>query len=378
MSRATLFIPPSPARAADLRKAYLAGDPSVTPVVERLVTESAELLAMRPPSVMDKAGTPPSGDKHDYMSLGTYWWPDPNTADGLPYIRRDGERNPETNSWDITSIGDAGYGAVTLSLAYGVTGREEFAAKAAAFLRTWFLDEATRMNPHLEFGQAIPGRVTGRGIGIIDTRYLCGIWGSAKFLECSDAWTGEDRDKLRKWLGDYLEWLLTSAHGIDEAGQHNNHGMWYDVQVVSFALNTGNETVARDVLGKLAERRIFSQVAADGAQPHELARTLSVNYATMNLNGMTLLAEAGKQLGMDIWGASGPEGQGIKRALEWTLPYAHNPAAWPSRQIKTPDWTNLAYPLFLGARAYEEPRFAEAARAALGDQAMTDRVNLYI
>ena len=46
-------------------------------------------------TVMHKKQVPPSGDKHDYMSIGSYWWPDPSKPNGLPYIRKDGERNPE-------------------------------------------------------------------------------------------------------------------------------------------------------------------------------------------------------------------------------------------------------------------------------------------
>lgn len=342
------------------------------------MAEATPFLSLPPPSVMDKEGVPPSGDKHDYMSLGTYWWPNPDTADGLPYVRRDGHRNPEINQWDISSIADSAHGAVTLSLAYAVTGRAEFAERAALYLRTWFLDAATRMNPHLEYGQAIPGRNTGRGIGIIDTRVFCGIWGSAKLLLPSEFWGEAEQEGLRDWLSHYLDWLLTSAHGIDEAGQHNNHGMWYDVQVVSFALDVGRTEVAREVLSRLADHRLFPQIAGDGSQPHELARTLSVNYTIMNLNGMTLLAEAGRQVGQDIWGATGPEGQGIRKALEWTLPYTANPGSWPYEQLKPADWGALAYPLYLGAAAYDEPRFADGARAALGKEAATGRVKLYV
>lgn len=34
-------------------------------------------------------------DANDYVSLARYFWPDPNTPNGLPYIRRDGHVNPE-------------------------------------------------------------------------------------------------------------------------------------------------------------------------------------------------------------------------------------------------------------------------------------------
>ena len=77
---------------------------------------------------MDKTITPPSGDKHDYMSQAPYWWPDPAKADGRPYIRRDGQRNPEINRLtDHDNLGRLTSAVATLGLAYSAERGTEYA-----------------------------------------------------------------------------------------------------------------------------------------------------------------------------------------------------------------------------------------------------------
>jgi hypothetical protein len=41
----------------------------------------------------------PAPDTHDYMSLATYYWPDPQNPSG-PYVRRDGFANPQGALYD--------------------------------------------------------------------------------------------------------------------------------------------------------------------------------------------------------------------------------------------------------------------------------------
>jgi hypothetical protein len=200
---------------AKAKSRVAAGDPSLKPALERLRREADKALEAGPFSVMDKSLTPPSGDKHDYMSIGPYWWPDPAKPDGLPYVRRDGEVNPErkAGTTDATAMGRMASAVETLALAYYFTGEERYARHAATLLRTWFLAPKTKMNPNLKYGQAIPGRVEGRGIGIIDTADLVHIPDAVGLLAGSKHWTEADQAGAVAWFDAYLDWLRTSKEG---------------------------------------------------------------------------------------------------------------------------------------------------------------------
>src|SRR5258706_5767962 len=215
---------------------------------------------MKPVSVMDKALTPVSGSKHDYMSQAPYFWYDSTRPNGLPYMRKDGVRNPEINKiTDHKFLSDLDNASRTLGLAWYFTGEEKYAAKATILLRTWFLDAATKMNPNLDYGQAIPGVNTGRGIGIIETVALTGIADAAGLLMNSKSWTEADHKSLQQWYSQYLNWLLTSKNGSDEHKAKNNHGTWYYAQVIDFALFTGDKTRASQLLQE-SKGRLDSQL----------------------------------------------------------------------------------------------------------------------
>lgn len=361
---------------AQTRRRVLAGDSELAPAVAALRRDAEQALEAGPFSVVDKDVLPPSGDKHDYMSVGPFWWPDPDQPDGLPYIRRDGRVNPERDQYDSRPMSDMNSAVGTLALAYYFTDHEPYAEHAAHLIRTWFLAEATRMNPHLEYGQAIPGRTEGRGIGIIDTAQLARtLIDSVGLLAGSDAWTAEDQRGLEEWFEDYLEWLLESQHGRDEARTRNNHGTWYDVQVAAFGLFVGERELAREVLERAATRRIAAHIQPDGRQPHELARTRSFSYSTMNLRGMFELATLGERVEVDLWRFETDDGRGIRRALEWLIPFALGEQEWGYEQLGGLDPARLAPLLRRAARAYGEPRYEHLLRRIPGVDA-DDRLHL--
>lgn len=382
---AAILVPTPPAGAepqllgwdaselANARRQSKAGNPVALSAWKQLQREAEEALELTPPSVMTKSQVAPSGDKHDYRSFGPYWWPDSTKENGLPYIRRDGEVNPEsrgeTSDWrSLRMMTDA---VTTLSLAYYFSGEDRYAAKAAELLRVWFLDPETRMNPHLRYGQAIPGRTQGRGIGIIETRQLLKLVEAVGLLAQSNHWPKEDDRRLRDWFQDYLDWILTSGHGRDEDRTRNNHATWYDAQVVAFAWFTGQEELARERLKQVAARRIDTQIDADGRQPHELARSRSFDYSTMNARGFLTLATYGKRLGVALWRHKGTKGQSIPSAVHYLARYADPELEWKFKQITSVDRAQKLRPLLAHAAATFDCRQSAAALRELNEQAET-------
>ena len=223
-------------------------DGSLEPALAKLTREADRALISAPLSVVRKEIAPPSGDRNDYMSLAPYWWPNPNTHDGLPYVRRDGKINPERNSIaDRQNLENTVALVKTLALAYYFTANEDYAKHATTMLQVWFLDPLTRMNPNLKYAQGIPGRNTGRAAGIIETHNLPELVDAAGLLVGSAAWTQAHQRQLQSWFTVYLTWLLESTHGRTEAQAENNHGTWYDVQIASFGLFTDKKDFARRV-----------------------------------------------------------------------------------------------------------------------------------
>lgn len=346
------------------------------PARTRLRQEAEAALETGPFSVMDKPLTPPSGDKHDYMSFAPYWWPNPDTRDGLPYIRRDGEVNPERDLLDNTAFGRMCAAVETLALAGFVTGNALYAERAAHLLRVWFLVPATRMNPHLEYGQAIRGVTDGRGIGIIDTATRFGaLLDSLALLEDAGAWTEADKAALRTWLTTYLRWLLESEKGRDEARQHNNHGTWYDVHAASLARFVGDQAAAEVILRAVPQRRIATQIAPDGRQPHELARTRAFSYSVMNLRAFFDLATLGEPVGVGLGNYQTQDGRGIRAALDWLIPYATGAKPWEYPQISPFTPAPLLPLLHRAARAWPDGGYARVLETIPGGDA-ADRSRL--
>ena len=374
LSLALILLPPLAAQPAP---APSPARPATSPALKELLEEATKALAAGPFHVMQKQRTPPSGDKHDYMSVGPYWWPDPAKPNGLPYIRRDGETNPDRLAADTDAAAmKRMHAAVShLALAFRETRDERFAAHATRLLRDWFLDPATRMNPNLNFGQSIPGRVDGRGIGIIDTAFLVSLCEELHWLEPSAAFTPTDATGMRRWLADYLHWLLTSKNGLDEAKSQNNHGTWYDAQVAALALHTGRPEIARRILEEAKLKRIAKQIEPDGSQPLELARTKALSYSAMNLRAFFELATLADHVGLDLWRYETKDHRGLRKALDYIAPYADPATPWPGAQI---GGVSLDTRLDIGAlprraaRAYKEPRY-EQALAALPEKKLASQ-----
>jgi hypothetical protein len=310
---------------------------SLRPAFRKLTNDAERALEQKPLSVMDKPKTWPGADKHDYFSTAPYFWPNPDTTNGLPYVRHDGKRNPESHNEnsDSSRMGKVMNAAQTLALAYYFTGNETYAEHAAKLLRVWFLDPATRMNPNLDHAQAIPGVNNGRGIGMIESRSLTDACDAVALLRASKSWSKAGDEGFTKWMRAFLDWTQTSKNGRDEAAAKNNHGIYYDVQVTSFALFLGETNLARRIVEEAKTKRIASQIEPDGRQPLELAREDSFGYSAFNVRAMFDLALLGEFAGVDLWHYEAPNGASIRKALDFLVPFAEDPKKpWPYERSK--------------------------------------------
>ncbi|MEE1798437.1 alginate lyase family protein [Streptomyces sp. JV176] len=328
-------------RMRQTRIALNRGDPALRTSVAALTAQADSWLGRGPWTVTDKPRPAPSGDPHDYLSQAPYWWPSqPKTTEnpwGCPYVERDGERNPDLETGtDRPDLSRVVTSATTLSLAWYYTGRQRYAEHAAEILRTWFVDPATRMNPNLNHGQFIPCKYDGRSIGIIDfSQQYTSVLDALALLDTgAPGWTRSDRAGMRAWNQGFLDWLVDSPFGKEESAARNNHGTFMDMQVAALALATGDRALARRTVLDARTKRIDVQIAPDGSQPQELARTRSWHYSTFNLVAYARLAATGRQLGVNLWAYEGPQGQNLRKAVRTLLPTATGTANWPYPELE--------------------------------------------
>lgn len=326
-------------RPAELEaiKASLASDAAVAQAYRALIAQADRALTRKPGSVLDKRTVPVSGDRHDYVSLAPYWWPDPANPDG-PYVRRDGQVNPEreTNRFDRTAFGRMASDADTLGLAFYYSGDRKYADKAAAVVRTWFLDPATAMNPNMNYAQAVPGRENGRAEGVLDTSGLITVIDAVGLIGPSGALSADEVKALEGWFSRYVDWMRTSANGKAEAAARNNHGIWYDAQLARFALFARRDDIARSTVTAFPKARIEKQVDVFGALPHELTRTRSFHYSIYTLDAAYHVADSAACLGIDLYGYAGPDGRSLRKATSYVAAYRGRPGEWPHKEMKWP------------------------------------------
>jgi len=344
---------------AEIRESIHIKSPVYEAAYQRLCKEAENAINLPVYSVTNKKGNPPSGDKHDYMSQAPYWWPDPSKPGGLPYIRRDGVRNPESydSRFDRHRIEMMTDNMMSLTLAWFFTGEERFAVKASDLIETWFIDPATRVNPNMNYAQSIPGITEGRGIGIIETRRYIKIIDAVKLLEGSKSWNRRMTKSLRSWFSDYLEWLVNSENGLDEQAKENNHGTWYDVQVIYYAGFTGKHKLARNTLQKAVESRVNSQIDLFGKQPHELSRTRSFSYSAFNLEALILIGKLGEMAGDGPWGGDPDAAEKIRLACDFLFKYIDRIEEWPYEQITPVEWGRLVPVLSEASRLFDAPGY---------------------
>jgi len=304
---------------AQLRAARQNNIESVVKAVNSLESCARKLLELHPPSVTQKTSPNNGANLHDYVSLAKYWWPNPAAANGLPYIRRDGQINPEAyrDCYDAARLVELNETLLSLALAAYLTGNPLYASKAVQLLDTWFVNLPTRQTPHLEYAQLKPGCKSIQWHGIIEGRHYIYIAESVILLSHIKAIPATINDGVRSWYSDMLQWLRSSEIGQKASGAKNNIGVWYDLICIAFA-NFINDT---DVLPQIfildALDRLNSQCDTDGSLPAELQRENPYEYVAFTLVALSALSAACTRLDASAWSTLSSDGRNFQAAHDW-------------------------------------------------------------
>jgi len=345
------------------------------------VLKAANQYLTEPPITITASRSPRSaGGVHDYFSEGDYWWPDPQNPDG-PYIQRDGMSNPNNFVDHRRYLMRLSVQVPALVAAWKLTKDARYAKHAVRHLRAWFIDERTRMNPNLQYAQAIHGRFTGRGIGIIDTIHLVEVARAIEVLKDSNALTVADRNALVKWFADYVQWMTTSKNGIDEREAKNNHGTCWVMQVAAFARLIGNEELLAYCRDRFKTVLVPNQIAADGSFPEELRRTKPYGYSLFNLDAMATVCQILSTSDDNLWNFSLPDGRGIAKAIAYMYPYIKDKKTWPLKPdvMYYAEWPMRHASLLFAGRALVRRQYIELWKKLPADSTVEEVVrNFFI
>ena len=293
----------------------------------RILKAAQQYLKEQAITVTASRSSRSAGGKHDFFSEGDYWWPDPKNPDG-PYIQKDGMTNSDNFVAHRQAMMRLSVQVPALAAAWRLTKDRRYADHAAKHLRAWFLDTETLMNPNLLYAQAIKGRFTGRGVGIIDTLHLVEVARAASVVEDSPAFSPADRKGIHQWFAAYLSWMTTHKYGQDERDAKNNHGTCWVMQVAEFARYTGNNELTAYCRDRYKTVLVPNQVGADGSFPLELKRTKPYGYSLFNLDAMAGVCQILSTSLDDLWRFQLPDGRGMEKAIEYMYPFIENKKKW--------------------------------------------------
>jgi hypothetical protein len=321
-------------------------DASCINAYRQLIEDADKALEFKPVSVMQKTDLPPSGDKHDYMSIAPYFWPDSSKPGGLPYKNKDGEVNTEIKNYpDKINLGKLCENVYLLSLAYYFSDDDKYAEHASRLLRVWFLDKATNMNPNLNYGQAVKGITTGRAEGLIDTRHFIFFIDAIELLKNSKHWTAQDQTGIKNWFSSFLTWMQTSTIGQNELNASNNHGVWYDAQSLAIALFIDSIKLANHIIERAVDR-LDKQMDDHGFFPLELARTTSLHYSVFILNAFTIIAQLSEKTDVRFLTITTASGKSFKKSFDAIMPFITKELQWAGREIRPFNYLD-AFPILL-------------------------------
>ena len=340
---AALAPAPDPLHLADLERA-------------RVLSAADRYLRRSPETITGTRAARSAGGPHDFFSEGDYWWPDPKNPAG-PYIRRDGESNPDNFVAHRRALIRLSVEMPALTAAWRLTRDRRYAAHARRHLRAWFVEGPTRMNPSLTYAQAIHGVTPGRGTGIIDTIHLVEVARAIEVLHRDGALPESEFAPIRAWFVDYTRWMTTDPNGVEERDARNNHGTCWVMQVAAFASLTGDGPALDMCRTRFKAVLLPQQMAADGSFPLELERTKPYGYSLFNLDAMATIAQILSNPSDNLWTFELPDGRGLRRALAFMVPFIADKSRWPRpRDVQYDgEWPMRQAALLFGGVALDEP-----------------------
>jgi hypothetical protein len=332
----------------------------ITVLKDHTMQQAAWAMKEQPVTVTSSVSPRSAGGKHDFYSEGDYWWPDPSQPDG-PFIQRDGQTNPDNFVAHRHAMIRFSKIVGALASAYVTTGDNKYAKHAFLHAKAWFVDTTTMMNPSLLYAQAIKGRFTGRGIGIIDTIQLMEVVQGLLRMEGA---RGVDKALLvsiKNWFSQYLQWLTSHQYGKDEMNAENNHGTCWVMQVASFARFAGNQEIIRLCKERYKNILLPAQMAEDGSFPRELRRTKPYGYSLFNLDAMTMVCQILSDDQDDLWRYQTAEGKKMEKGIHFLFPYVKDKSQWPyAKDVMYWDNWPVAHPfLVLGAETFKNKEWFE-------------------
>ncbi|RPD41090.1 alginate lyase family protein [Chitinophaga barathri] len=323
-----------------------------------IVTKAQWAMQQQPVTVTVASSPRSAGGIHDFYSEGDYWWPNPASADS-PYIQKDGQTNPDNFVAHRQAMVRFSRVVGALAAAYVAEGKKEYLEHARKHILAWFVNADTRMNPNLQYAQAIKGRATGRGIGIIDTVHFIEIAQALRIMEKAGVLKDADLAAVKSWFAEYLRFMTEHPYGKDEMNAKNNHGTCWVMQVAAFSSFLQDKKWTDFCINRYKEVLLPNQMAGDGSFPQELRRTKPYGYALFNLDAMATVCQILSTPGNDLWKYTADAGKTIGKGIAYMYPYVEDKGKWPfAKDVMYWDEWPVAHPFLLfGAAAYNNENY---------------------
>jgi hypothetical protein len=339
----------------------------------RVLRNAQKYLADKPVTVTAAQSKRSAGGPHDFFSEGDYWWPDPKNPDG-PYVQRDGMTNPDNFVEHRKFLMKLSVQMPALAAAWKLSKERRYAERAAAHLRAWFVDESTRMSPNLQYAQAIHGRSTGRGTGVIDTIHLVEVARAAPVVAESEALSGVEFGAVKKWFAEYAGWMTTSKNGMEERDAKNNHGTCWLMQVAEFARLTENKDLLAYSVDRYKKVIVPGQIEPDGSLPLEMKRTKPYGYCLFNLEALSTVCQI-----LNLWDFTTEDGRGIRKTVEYMFPFIENKKSWklPADVMYFEYWPMRQEALLFSGLAYGRADYIELWKRLPADSDVDEVIRNY-